>query len=111
MLRSCPVPMTDPKLIGALGLAVRARGAVIGQQAVNEAVSRGRARLLIMDPSVSEGSKKQWEALADHVRIPLVVLEEKDLLSQATGRVNARICAVVDPNFVKLIRSRIVSDK
>jgi len=100
------MPMTDPRLVGALGLAVRARGAVIGQQAVTETVNRRRAKLLLLDPSVSEDSRDQWEKLAANARIPLVVLGEEDLLSRATGRVNARICAVVDSNFVKLIRSR-----
>ena len=98
--------MTDPRLAGALGLAVRARGAVIGQQSVQEAIYRRRAKLLLLDPSVSEESRKQWEILADREHIPLRMLGERDLLSQAAGRVNARICAVVDPNFVKLIRSR-----
>jgi len=92
------------KLIGALGLACRARGMAVGQQAVEEALRRGKARLLLIDPSVSAGSAKQWKASAATFGVPILELPEIGLLERATGKENARVACVSDANFEKLIR-------
>ncbi len=96
--------MNSEKLIGALGLAFRARGMVVGQQAVEDCMMRGRARVLLLDPSMSSRNRRQWETTAVNWNVPMLILPESGMLERATGKDNARTACVVDSNFEKLIR-------
>ncbi len=96
--------MNSERLASAVGLALRAGALALGQQAVRDALKRGRASLLLLDPSASEGSRSEWEAAARYRGIPVLVLPEAGMLEEATGRENARAACVSDPNFVRLIR-------
>lgn len=96
--------MNSEKLTGAIGLACRARALALGQTAAEDAMRRGRVGLLLLDPSISEGNRRQWEAMAESRRIPVLVLPEPGILARATGKENARTACVGDPNFIRLIR-------
>ena len=96
--------MNHEKLTGAIGLACRAGALAVGQQAAEDALKRGKARLLILDPSASDASRTQWEAAAANAGLPVLILPAEGLLGEATGRGNARAACVTDPNFIKLIR-------
>jgi len=104
-MRYSPV-VSNTQIKGAIGLAVRAGGAALGTDACREAISRGKAKLLLLDPSASEATRRTWRESSAYLGIPLMLLPEKGLLEEAAGRVNVRVMAVTDPNFSKLILSR-----
>ena len=94
----------NPKLSGALGLAIRAGKCTQGTQQVELAVKKGRALLVVLDPAASENLAKAARDMCAFYRVPLLVLPVAGMLEEITGRENRRILAVTDAGFAKMIQ-------
>ena len=77
--------MDIKKLQGMMGLAVRARQAVFGEDACLKAVRSGECALLLLDSGASDATKDKYTGSCEHAGVPLVQLPE-DLLEIATGK-------------------------
>lgn len=75
----------EDRLCGLMGLCVRARQAVFGEDGCLKTIRNGSCGLLLMDAGASKATAAKYEGACRHAGVPLRVLPE-DLLEQATGR-------------------------
>ena len=77
--------MDEKKLQGLMGLCVRARQAVFGEDACLKAIRSGECAVLLLDGGASQATRDKYTGSCEHAGVPLVILPE-DLLEIATGR-------------------------
>ncbi len=68
-----------------MGLSVRARQAVFGEDGCLKAVRGGHCALLLLDRGASRATREKYEGACAAARVPLRLLPE-GMLAQATGR-------------------------
>lgn len=94
----------NDKLKGMMGLAVKAGKAVSGSFAVDGAVRRGRARLVILDGRASAATARSYEALCKNNEVALVKLPEAGVLETLLGKENRTVMAITDNGFAEAIQ-------
>ncbi|MBQ1256005.1 MAG: ribosomal L7Ae/L30e/S12e/Gadd45 family protein [Clostridia bacterium] len=90
------------KLLSMLGLSARAGRLVSGVQAVEIALKKGEARLIVLDDEASEGTKKQMTDACLHKKTPLITVPASSL-GDAVGKPGRMIAAVTDNSFADRI--------
>ena len=73
------------KLRGLMGLCVRARQAVFGEDGCMKTIRAGNCGLLLLDSGASAATREKYEGVCRHAEVQLVQLPE-GLLHEATGR-------------------------
>lgn len=94
----------NERLMGMIGLAVKAGKAVSGSFAVEGAVRRRKAKLVIIDGRASANTLRQFEALCINNGVKNVVLRESGLLETLLGRDNRTVLAITDGGFAEAIQ-------
>lgn len=94
-----------PKWEGALGLCLKARKAVSGAFAVEQAVKKGKAVLVLMDPDTSPASRETLQSACSRAGIPLRALPEAGVLEHITSKANRKFLAVLDRQFASMIEA------
>jgi ribosomal protein L7Ae-like RNA K-turn-binding protein len=92
------------KIKGMVGLAVKAGKAVSGSFAVEGAVRRGRARLVLVDGRASANRLRETESMCAHHGVECVRLEDSGMLEDLLGRENRTVMAILDEGFAVAIR-------
>lgn len=87
--------MTEQKVRGLLGLAVRAGQVAFGADQAVLQVRQGRAAAVLMDAGASENTSKRLKDACAHHGVRLVVLPQ-GLLEEASGR-SGRMAAALTP--------------
>lgn len=77
--------MNEAALAGAMGLCVRARAAVFGEDGCLKAVRGGQCGALLVDESASRATVDKYRGVCARAGVPMGLLRE-GLLLQATGR-------------------------
>jgi ribosomal protein L7Ae-like RNA K-turn-binding protein len=93
------------KVVSLLGLARRARKLVSGAEAVESAVKRGRARVILTATDASAGSVDQIRARALSAGTVCYRLLSKEELGAAVGGAPRSCVALTDPHFSEALRS------
>jgi ribosomal protein L7Ae-like RNA K-turn-binding protein len=88
------------RLLGLLGLALRAGRLAVGATAVERMVHEGRRPLLVIASDAGEGARGRLQRLTP-VRTVLDGAVTRDELAEAFGRRELTVVAVSDPDFVK----------
>ncbi len=91
------------KLEGLIGLAVRARKCIQGSEACAQGIRTGKVLVLLLDPSASANTRKEFSNLCSNYCCPLVILPEAGWLEKVTGTTNRRVIAFSDPGFGQAI--------
>lgn len=91
------------KALSLLGLAARSRNLVSGEFAVNEAVRKKNAFLVLVAGDASDNTKKMFRNLCNHYQVPLYFLSDKVQLGHAIGKEFRVSVAVTDQGFSKAI--------
>lgn len=86
-----------------LGLSQRAGKAISGDFAVREAVSKGKAKLLIVATDTSERIKQEYIRMGQSRKIPTVQAFTKQELGDALGKSPRASMVILDPNFAQRI--------
>ena len=81
---------TDAKLNNSIGLAMKAGKIASGDFSVEKAVRSGTAKLVMLDESASENTKKQWRDACSLERIADVCFEDARFIQQF-------LCCGLDP--------------
>ena len=92
--------MNNAKLMGALGLCMRAGGMACGDFAAEKTIKAGKAALILLDAAASENTRQRYEGYAARNGLPLQCVEG---LGKAIGRPDGRIAAVTDERFINMI--------
>jgi len=94
-------------LAGAIGLCLRARGAVSGAFAVEQAVKKGQAHLVLIDPETAEHTRNAVEALCASHGVTCRVLAEAGLIEQLTAKAQRKVLAVTNQGFAGMILGKL----
>jgi ribosomal protein L7Ae-like RNA K-turn-binding protein len=91
------------KVLGTLGLAMKAGNVVSGEFMTEKAIRDGKAGLVIVAEDASDNTKKKFRDSCSFYRVPYVVFGDKDTLGNAIGKQFRASLAVTDRGFAKSI--------
>ena len=77
--------MDEARLRGLMGLCVRARQAVFGEDGCMKAIRTGSCQLLLLDGGASDATKKKYRSACENAGVPMGEIPE-NLLLEATSR-------------------------
>ena len=77
--------MDEARLRGLMGLCVRARQAVFGEDGCMKAIRGGTCGVLLLDSGASRATQDKYRGVCQHAATPLVELPQ-GLLHEATGK-------------------------
>jgi hypothetical protein len=75
----------ENRLMGLMGLCVRARQAVFGEDGCLKTIRNGSCGVLLLDSGASQATKEKYRGACNHAGVPLELLPE-GLLHDATGK-------------------------
>ena len=93
--------MNGQRLKGMLGLALRARKAVLGTDASRILIRSGKCGVLLLDEAAGVNTRKKAEDLCRQTGTPIRTVPEH-LIGDATGRSNI-VMGVQDGSFAEQI--------
>ena len=88
------------RLFNAIGLCMKAGKLVSGAFAVEGAIRKGGAKLVLLEESASDATKETYERMCAAHGVPLRTVET---VGRAIGKESRIVCAVTDPAFQKMI--------
>lgn len=103
-------PLVQRRLLGLVGLGVRARNAVVGVDRVRDAVLRGRLRLVVVAPDASRHSLQKVVPLLMARRVRVVEGPSASALGSAVGRDSAVAVGITDAALAAGVRRLVDGD-
>lgn len=91
------------KVLGTLGLAMKAGNVVSGEFMTEKAIRDGMARLVIVAADASDNTKKKFRDSCKYYRIPYAEFGDKDTLGNAIGKEFRASLAITDKGFATSI--------
>ena len=101
--------MKNNKALSLIGLATKAGKIASGEFAVESAVRKGKAVLVIIASDASDNTKKSFNDMGAYYHVPVCIYGTKESLGTHTGRGYRASLAVLDAGFGKSIRKERVS--
>ena len=95
---------TERRVLGLLGLGIRARNVVVGVEQVRIAARRGHLALAIVAPDASPNSRKKLLPLLTARRIPLREGPAAEALGALVGRETTAAVGVTDASLARGVR-------
>lgn len=99
--------MNEQKIKNLLGLAQRAGKLISGDFAVEKAVKRGGAPLVLLAMDCAANNTKKYTQMAETHGVPLRTLLTKEELGQAIGKELRAVVLVNDSGFAKSLLAEI----
>ncbi len=95
----------NQKLIGMLGLAMRAGKVIIGTEQVCISLSKKKIPLVLVSAGASDGTKKKICCKCEFYAIPLIEIDiDTDELGRLLGKTyTPAVIGISDVNFAKVI--------
>ena len=93
----------NPKLNGAIGLAIRAGKCSQGTEGTEKAVRLKKAKLVLLDPAASENLRKSIENMCLYHHCQWIMLPQAGMLEDISGTANRKVIAVNDHGFAQMI--------
>jgi len=91
--------MTRERMLGLVGLGLRAGAVAVGVDATRRALRRGTARCVVVAADASERARGRLVPLARGRGVPILTGPSADLLGQRCGRPAVHAVAVEDAGF------------
>ena len=98
--------MLNKEVLNYLGLAMRSRNLVTGEQVLSSIRSK-KACLVIISEDASENTKKQLVDKCTHYQIEYIIKGDSTSISSAIGKTNRKAVSILDKNFAKKIKEKI----
>ncbi len=99
------------RVLSLLGLAARGGNVVSGGFATEEAVKRGKARLVIIAGDASDNTDKKFRNSSDYYGVPCVYYSDKQMLGYAIGKGERSCLAVTDKGLADSIRKHLLDSE
>ncbi len=93
----------NKKVLGALGLAMKAGKLVSGEFMTERAIRDGSASLVMVAGNASENTKKKFADACNYYRVSYVEFGDKEQLGRAIGKEFRASLAVTDRGFATTI--------
>ena len=97
------------KIFSLTGLARRAGKLAIGAQAVEAAIKKKQARLVILAEDSAPNTREHFENLISKFERKLLVYGKKDNWGQLFAKENTAVIAILNDNFAKVIKKEFES--
>ena len=96
------------RLLGMIGLAVRANKAAFGVFMTEKAIDEGRASLVIAAEDIGTSNRRRIEGKCRTEGIKIVFYSDKASLSRAAGKKDMPVIAICDEGFANAIIKKMV---
>lgn len=93
----------NDRLLGMVGLAVRANKAAFGVFMTQKVIDEGRARLVIAAEDIGASNRRRIENRCSECDIKLIFYSDKTSLSRAAGKKDMPVIAICDDGFAEAI--------
>ncbi len=94
------------KLLGTLGLCLKAGKLVTGEEGVLKAIRANNAKVIILAENASANTTKRITNAASFYNIPVVTFSTKEAIGAALGKNIRAVVAVMDEGFgAKIIKT------
>lgn len=97
--------MTERRLLGLIGLGVRARNAVVGVERVRDAARHGKLRLAVVAPDASRNSREKVLPLLEARGVRVIEGPLAEALGAAAGRESTAAIGITDPSLARGVRA------
>ncbi len=98
--------MINNKVLGLIGLAMKAGKVVFGADSVEENILKRKVKLVIISEESSERTKKKFIEICEKYNIPTIIYGDIESLSNAIGKNNKAIIGIKDINFANSIQKK-----
>ena len=98
------------KVLGTIGLAMRAGKLVSGEFMTERAIRDGDAELVLIADDASPGTKKKFSDSCKYYRVPMLCVFDKETLGQSIGKRERASVAVLDRGFAGAIRKNMTGE-
>ena len=95
---------TERRVLGLVGLGIRARNAVVGVEQVRIAARKKRLSLVIVAPDASPHSQKKLLPLLSAIGVRVVQGPGAETLGAAAGRQSTAAIGITDPALARGLR-------
>ena len=92
------------KILGLIGLAARARKVCFGADSVEEQIKKKKVYIVIVAIDSSERTKEKFKKICEEHKVPIIIDEKIDTLSNAIGKSNKAVIGVEEENLAKEIQ-------
>ncbi len=92
------------RMLGTLGLAMKAGRLVSGEFMTERAIRDGDARLVLIADDASDNTKKKFRDSCRYYHVPIIITADKQILGGAIGKRERASMAVTDAGFAGTIR-------
>ena len=103
--------MENEKAFRYLGLAAKAGRVASGEFQTENAVRKGRAKVVLIAADASENTKKKFQNMCSFYKIPVFIITDKETLGHRIGREMRTSAAITDENlaaaFIKTMREEV----
>lgn len=93
--------MTNNKLCGLLGLAMKAGKIVFGTEACITDINKKKVKLLLIAKDAAERTKTNFRNICEENNIPIYEILQIEDISRAIGKDNKAVIGIKDINFSK----------
>lgn len=91
--------------LNLLGLAQRARKCALGEEAIVKSIQQNKAKLVLIAEDIGSHTRKKIVDKCTTFKVPFVVVDNRDVLSQAIGQSQRVAVAILDAGFAKKMAS------
>lgn len=98
--------MIDNKILGLIGLAMKAGKVCFGADSVEEEVKKRKVKLLIISREASERTKNKFKKINQQYNFPIIIDGTIEELSKSIGKSNKAIIGIKDINFASEINKK-----
>lgn len=97
--------MDTSRIYSLIGLCRKSGQLSVGQAAVENAIKKGRAELVVIASDAALNTRQRFQNFSERFDIPVVVTGNKQTLGSALGREECAVIAVEDEGFAQAIKS------
>lgn len=92
------------KILNNLGLCMRARGLISGEENVILELPKGNVKYLFLAKDASDGTKKKIKSKAEYYHIEIDETYTSIELSHAIGKENRMVIGIINQGFLKILK-------
>lgn len=96
--------MENNKLMSLLGFAQKAGKLATGDETCEIYLKRKKVKLILLASDAAENTLEKWKRAGLNHHVPIVVIADRETLSNAIGKVNRTVLAVLDAGFAKQMK-------
>lgn len=101
--RNCLKVLNEDKPYHLISLAYKGGNLVTGTELCRSAISKGKAKLVLLSGDCSDNTRKLFTDKCLHKGIPIRIFGTKSRLERAVGKVDRAVAAVLDEGFSREI--------